>query len=302
MAYQGLRLDDAQLYSVLKRLSAAQGALPIIHCENGLVCDELRKEALSLGHYSPVYHGLTRPALQEAEAVGRAMDIAGLADSPLYIVHVSCAEAMERISAAQRRGQRVFAETCPQYLALTAQVLEQPGGERFVCAPPPRGPEDHSALWRALSSGDIQVLATDHCPFTLSEKAAGSDFTEVPGGLPGVEARLALIFTLGVVTGRLSLSQWVDRCCSGPARMHGLRTKGQIAPGFDADLVIFDPNRDVVLTADTLHERVDWTPYEGLRLQGWPKTTICCGRVVVQDGMFVAEPGRGRFVARQLSQ
>ena len=298
LAYAGLRLDDAQLYTVLRAL-AAHGALPIVHCENGPVCDCLRAEALAQGHTAPRTHALTRPARQEAEAVGRALDIAALAGAPLYVVHVSCAEALERVVAARRRGQPAYGETCPQYLALTAEVLERPGGERFICAPPPRSEDDQAALWGALARGELQTVATDHCPFTLAEKAAGADFTQAPGGLPGIEARLSLLHTLGVRGGHLSLSRWVEVCCTAPARLFGLRRKGDIAPGFDADLVIFDPAGEITMSADSLHEKVDWTPYEGWRLRGWPRVTVSRGEVIVEDGCFVGELGRGRFVARK---
>ncbi len=300
LAYRGLRLDDAQLYAVLSAL-AAHRALPIVHCENGPLCDQLRTEALAQGHTAPRYHALTRPPRQEAEAVGRALDIAALAGAPLYVVHISCAEALERLVAAQRRGQPAFGETCPQYLALTAEMLERPGGERFVCAPPPRSEADQAALWGALARGELQTIATDHCPFTLEDKAQGTDFTQVPGGLPSIEVRLSLVHTLGVLGGHLSLSHWVQLCCNGPARLFGLQRKGHIAPGFDADLVIFDPAREVMLSSGFLHEHVDWTPYEGLHLRGWPRVTLSRGQVIVEEGRFLGQPGRGRFVSRDLS-
>ena len=298
LAYDGLRLDDAQLYTVLKAL-AAHGGLPVVHCENGPLCDRLRAEALVQGHTAPRYHALTRPPDQEAEAVGRALDIAALAGSPLYIVHVSCAQALERLVAARRRGQAAFGETCPQYLALTAEVLDRPGGERFICAPPPRSEADQAALWEALARGELQTLATDHCPFMLAEKAQGADFTQVPGGLPGIEARLSLAHTLGVLGGHLGLSRWVEVCCTAPARLAGFSRKGHIAPGFDADLVIFDPAREVTLSADSLHEQVDWTPYEGMHLRGWPRVTLCRGQVIVEEGHLV-EAEWGQFVHREL--
>lgn len=299
LAYAGLRLDDAQLYTVLKAL-AAHGGLPTVHCENGPLCDRLRAEALAEGRTAPREHALTRPPRQEAEAVGRALDIAALAAVPLYVVHVSCAEALERIVAARRRGQPVFAETCPQYLTLTAEMLEHRGGERYICAPPLRREADQMALWSGLARNELQTVATDHCPFTLAEKAEGADFTQVPGGLPGIEARLSLLHTLGVRGGHLSLSRWVEVCCTAPARLAGLWRKGHIVPGADADLVIFDPAHPVTLNADSLHERAGWTPYEGLRLHGWPRVTLSRGEVIVEEGRFTGQPGRGRFVARKV--
>lgn len=296
-AYEGLRLDDAQLYTVLRAV-AAVGGLPIIHCENGPVCERLRADALAVGHTAPRYHALTRPPRQEAEAVGRAIDLAALAGSPLYIVHVSCAEALSRLAAARRRGEPVYGETCPQYLALTADMLDGQYGERFVCSPPLRGQADQEALWNALAQGSLDVLATDHCPFTAAEKAGPSVFTDIPGGLPSIEVRLSLAYSLGVLTGRLPLERWVEVCCTAPARIFGLSRKGQLAPGFDADLVIFDSQMEVVLSVETLHEQVDWTPYEGWRMTGWPRDVLSRGRVIVRDRKFIGEPGWGCFVPR----
>jgi len=297
-AYEGLHLDDVQLYTAFRAV-AAVGGLPIIHSENGPLCERLRAEALAAGHTTPRYHALTRPTRQEAEAVGRAIDIAALAGSPLYVVHVSCVEAADRIAAARSRGEPVYGETCPQYLALTAAALDGPHGERFVCAPPLRSQANQSALWRVLAQRGLDVLATDHCPFTADEKAGHSDFTTIPGGLPSIEARLSLAHTLGVRAGRLTLERWVDVCCAAPARLFGLARKGHLAPSFDADVVIFDPQMEVVLSTETLHEQVDWTPYEGMRLGGWPRHVLSRGQVIVRDGEFVGEPGWGRFVPRE---
>lgn len=294
LAYEGLLLNDVQLYTALRAV-AAVGGLPIIHCENGPLCEQLRAEALAAGHTAPRYHAFTRPPRQEAEAVSRAMDIAALAGSPLYVVHVSCAEAVTRIAAARARGEPVYGETCPHYLAMTASAFDGPHGERFVGSPPLRSKADQSALWDALAQGDLDVLSTDHCPFTAGEKAGHADFTAIPGGLPSIEARLSLAYTLGVRAGRLTLERWGEVCCTAPARLFGLTNKGYLAPGFDADLVVFDPQAEVVLSVESLHERVDWTPYEGMRLQGWPRHVLSRGRVVVRDGTFVGQLGWGRF-------
>ena len=298
LAYEGLLLNDVQLYTALRAV-AAVGGLPIIHCENGPLCEQLRAEALAAGHTAPRYHALTRPRRQEAEAVSRAMDIAALAGSPLYVVHVSCAEAVARIAAARAQGEPVYGETCPHYLALTAGAFDGPHGERFVGSPPLRSKADQLALWDALAQGDLDVLSTDHCPFTAGEKAGHADFTTIPGGLPSIEARLGLAYTLGVRAGRLTLERWGEVCCTAPARLFGLANKGCLAPGFDADLVVFDPQAEVVLSVESLHERVDWTPYEGMRLQGWPRHVLSRGRVVVRDGTFVGQLGWvGNFQCR----
>ena len=303
LAYEGLRLDDAQLFQVLGRIARA-GGLPVAHCENGPVCEELRSDALARGQIAPAYHATTRPPRQEAEATGRLIDLAALAGSPAYIVHVSCGESLKRIQDARARGELVYGETCPQYLLLDRTALEEPHGERFVCAPPLRSWADRRALWLALVVGDLDVLATDHCPFTAAEKAGRGrsgghpDFTTIPGGLPSVEARVGLAYATGRSYG-LTPSRWVDVCSTSPARLFGLDRKGRIEPGFDADLVVFDPTHTVELHAGkTLHERVDWSPYEGLRFDGWPRDVLSRGRVVVRDGQFVGQAGWGRFVPR----
>lgn len=299
LAYEGFQLSDAQLYCVMKAIAAANG-LPIIHCENGPLCKALRAQAVAEGKTSPIYHALTRPPRQEAEAVSRAIDVAALAGSPLYVVHVSCEESMLRIQAARARGETIYGETCPQYLLLSGMALDLPGGERLICSPPLRTEEDNEALWGGLAFEDLDVLATDHCPFTAAEKSDHADFTTIPGGLPSIEARLGLAYHFGR-RHWMTLERWVEVCCTNPARIFGLHRKGQLAPGFDADLVVFDPNRWVTLQAGkTLHERVDWSPYEGMRVQGWPRDVLSRGRVVVRDRKFIGESGWGRFVPREL--
>ncbi|MDY6876385.1 MAG: dihydropyrimidinase [Chloroflexota bacterium] len=304
LAYEGLRLDDAQLYRVMRDIAVA-GGLPIVHCENGPICETLRAQAVALGNSTPIYHALTRPPRQEVEAVSRAIDVAALAGSPLYVVHVSCEEGMLRIQAARARGEPVYGETCPQYLLLDGMALDLPGGERLVCSPPLRTEEDNEALWGGLVFDDLDVLATDHCPFTAAEKSGHANFTAIPGGLPSIEARLSLAHHFGRQH-RMALERWVEVCCTNPARIFGLDHKGQIAPGLDADLVIFDPERWVTIRAGgggaflpTLHEQVDWSPYEGMAVQGWPRDVLSRGRVIVRDGEFVGQMGWGRFVQRE---
>jgi len=297
LAYEGFRLDDVQLYRVMEAIAAA-GGLSIIHCENGPLCEMLRAQAVAQGSTTPVYHTLTRPPRQEAEAVSRAIDIAALAGNPVYIVHVSCEESMSRIQAARARGENVYGETCPQYLLLNGMALDRPGGERLICSPPLRSDEDNEALWGGLAFEDLDVLATDHCPFTATEKSGHADFTTIPGGLPSIEARMSLAYHFGRRYW-MTLERWVEVCCANPSRIFGLRGKGQIVPGFDADVVVFDPDHWVTLQAGkTLHERVNWSPYEEMCVQGWPRDVLSRGQVIVRNGEFVGELGWGRFVPR----
>jgi dihydropyrimidinase len=298
LAYDGLRLEDVELYRAMNAIADVAG-LPIVHCENGPLCEALRTQALAQGETSPIYHALTRPPRQEAEAVSRAIDIATLAGTPVYIVHISCEEVMERVRVAQANGDEVYGETCPQYLFLSEISLDLPGGELLICSPPLRTEEDNDALWGGLAFGDLDVLATDHCPFPAADKRGHADFTTIPGGLPSIEARLSLAYHSARQHG-MTLERWADICCTNPARIFGLGHKGLITPGYDADLVIFDPAHSVTLQAGkTLHERVDWSPYEGMLIQGWPRHVLSRGRMVVRDFEFVGEPGWGRFVPRE---
>ncbi len=303
MAY-GFRLNDGQLLVALEAVRAA-GALPIVHAENWDVICTLIERNLAAGHTEPAWHPRSRPALMEGEAAGRVIDLATLAGTPLYIFHVSCAEVVERIAAARQRGLPVYGETCPQYLFLTDAVYDRPGvaGAWPVCSPPLR-PEPHqNRLWEALAQNKLQAVSTDHCPFTSADKATGlGNFSRIPGGVPSIEARFPLIYAYGVRTGRFSANRWVDICCTTPAKLFGLARKGTIAVGYDADLVIFDPEVRRTLSTETLHENVDWTLYDGLEVTGWPAVIISRGAVIVEKGEFYGQPGQGRFVVRQLRQ
>jgi dihydropyrimidinase len=265
-----------------------------------LICALVARN-LAAGRTTPHWHPRSRPALMEGEAAGRVIDLAELVGIPLHIFHVTSPAAVARIRAARERGLRVSGETCPQYLLLTQDVYDRPGieGALPVCSPPIRDQVAQDALWQALARGDLQVVTTDHCPFTREEKATGlADYSRIPGGVPSVEMRFPALYTYGVTSGRISLNQWVDSCCTAPARLAGFTGKGEIQVGYDADLVIFDPDRPLTLSMDSLHEKVDWTPYEGLQLQGWPEATLSRGQVVVQDGQLLAAPGRGRYASR----
>ncbi len=305
MAYEGLRLSDGAMLRALAGLRKHRG-LPIVHAENHDVIQYLTEQFLREGKTTPHYHPLTRPDFMEGEATARALALARVADVPMYIVHVSCAEALDALRRAREKGQRAFGETCPQYLLLTRAEYDRPGfeGAKFVMSPPLREEADATRLWNALASGDLQVAATDHCPFFYQgQKDKGrAAFNQIPGGAPGVETRLALLYTFGVRAERLSLARWVQVCCTEPARLFGLAPrKGNIAEGADADLVIFNPNRRVVLDHRTLHQNVDYTPYEGFELTGYPETVLLRGRVIVRDGEFVGRAGQGRFITRTLS-
>ncbi len=299
MAYD-FRLYDGQLMQAMEAVRDA-GGWPVIHAENWDVITTLVRRNLAAGRTSPHWHPRSRPAALEGEAAGRAIDIANYIKTPLHIFHVSCHSVVERISAARAAGWPISGETCPQYLFLTEDAYDTPGveGTLPVCAPPLRPQKDQDALWLALARNDLQLVTTDHCPFTRAQKARGQDdFSKIPGGVPAIEMRLAGVYQ-GVVRGVFSLNRWVELCSAAPARLAGLNRKGDIAIGYDADLVIFDPERRVTLSTDFLHENVDWTPFEGLELQGWPRVTINRGEIIVQDGEFLAKAGRGRFVSRR---
>jgi dihydropyrimidinase len=295
-AYPAMMLDDVALLRVCQRVAAA-GGLVVLHSETGPLLDELRRQALAAGHTTPIWHERTRPARLEATAIHRAAEIADLAGCPLHIFHVGCAEGVAEITAAQARGVNISGESCPQYLLLNAE--EHLGGERgelYVCAPPLRSVADQMSLWQALATDVLEVVSTDHCPWAAEEKRQ-PDFTQIPGGVPSIEARMALIYNDGVRAGRLTLEQWVHVCCTAPARRMGLSRKGQLAPGFDADVVIFDPTREKTLSPASLHERAGWTPYEGHSVTGWPRTVLLRGETIVLDERYVGDK-EGRFVAR----
>ncbi|MBI4316666.1 MAG: dihydropyrimidinase [Chloroflexi bacterium] len=303
--YEGFRLNDAELLAALEAVGAA-GGLVLVHAENDAAIQRGRRKFMAAGQTAPHFHPRSRPVPVEAEAIERALALAEVADCPLYIVHTSTGRGAEAIARARARGQRAYGETCPQYLVLTDAEYDRPGfeGAKFVCSPPLRPADNPPLLWQRLGAGDLQTVGTDHCPFFYEgQKELGrAAFTDIPNGLPGIEARLALLYTFGVGQGRLSLNRWVEVCCAAPARIFGLYPrKGTLAPGADADIVIFDPDREVTLSRAVLHERTDYTPYEGLALRGYPVMTVARGRVLVEDGKFVGAKGRGRFLARKLS-
>jgi len=299
-AYEGLVLDDVALLRALTAVGEA-GGRTVLHSETGPVLDYLRAEALAEGHTEPIWHAYTRPAPLEASAVHRAAELADLASCPLYIFHVGCQESVEAILQARRRHIDIWGETCPQYLLLNAEEhLGGANGALYVCAPPLRSVEDNRAMWHALAQDALQVVSTDHCPWTIEEKQQ-PDFTRIPGGVPGIEARLSLVHHFGVNQGLLTLERWVEVCSTNAARWMGLTRKGRLAPGYDADVVIFDPARSKRITPATLHEAAGWTPYDGMEVYGWPRTVLLRGKVIVENEQYVGTPGDGCFVPRRAS-
>jgi dihydropyrimidinase len=307
MAYPGVfMLDDASSFRALLR-SGKNGGTICMHAENGGVIDVLVKKALAEGKTAPKYHALTRPARAEAEATHRAIALAEMADVPIYIVHLSAAEALEMVTEARDRGLPAYAETCPQYLFLSYDNYEEPGfdGAKYVMSPPLRPRETQDRLWRGLAFNDLQAVSTDHCPFCMKEqKELGrDDFSKIPNGAPGIETRMSLVYDGGVRTGRISINRFVELTSTSPAKIFGLfPKKGTIAPGSDADIVVFDPNRTLVLSAKTLHMKVDYNPYEGREVTGVAETVLSRGRVIVDRGTFVGRAGAGQFVKRSPRQ
>lgn len=303
MAYPNvLMVDDATIFKALQRTSK-NGALICMHAENGSVIDVIVAQALAEGKTAPIYHALTRPAKAEAEAVNRAIALAEIAGVPIYIVHLSSEEALNQVREARDRGLPAFAETCPQYLLLTMEELERPNfeGAKYVFTPPLREKKDPPKLWEGLKHDHLQVVSTDHCPFCFEDqKVLGkNDFTKIPNGGPGVENRLQLIYHYGVNQGKLSLNRFVELTSTAPARIFGMYPKkGVIAPGSDADIVIWDPNVEYTISAKTHHMRVDYSMFEGYTVKGNARKVIARGEVIVDGNRFLGKPGRGAFLKR----
>jgi dihydropyrimidinase len=303
MAYPGVfMLDDGSIFRALLRTRENGGTI-CMHAENGGVIDVLVKKALAEGKTAPKYHALTRPARAEGEATHRAIALAEMAGVPIYIVHLSASEALEMVTQARDRGLPAYAETCPQYLFLSYDNYEESGfdGAKYVMSPPLRPKETQDRLWRGLASNDLQAVSTDHCPFCMKEqKELGrDDFSKIPNGAPGIETRMSLVFDGGVRTGKIGLNRFVELTSTSPAKIFGLfPRKGTVAPGSDADLVVFDPNRKVTLSAKTLHMKVDYNPYEGREVTGAADTVLSRGKVIVEAGKFVGRAGAGSFLKR----
>ncbi len=298
--YEGFRLSDSEFLRILKAVSTYNG-LVIVHAENDSIIKHFTQELIDSGNMAPRFHPLSRPAIAEGEAIGRILSLAEAVDAPIYIVHISSAIGAKELANAQIQRKNVLGETCVQYLLLTEAEYQQPGFEaaKYVCQPPLRKSGDCAALWKALGDGSILTIGTDHCPFNfVGQKDLGSErFTDIPGGLPGIESRLSLVYSSGVAKGLISLNQWVSLCCTNPAVIFGLHPqKGSLLPGADADIVIFDPTLKKTISHNMLHENVDYTPYEGYELQGYPVKTLLRGEVIINNGKAIDIKGKGKYL------
>jgi len=303
MAYPNvLMVDDATIFKALKQTSK-NGALICMHAENGSVIDVIVQQALAEGKTAPVYHALTRPTIAEAEAVNRAIALAEIAHAPVYIVHLSSEAALNQVREARSRGVPAFAETCPQYLLLSIDEMNRPGfeGAKYVFTPPLREKENLPKLWDGLKDDNLQVVSTDHCPFCFEDqKILGKDdFTKIPNGGPGIENRLHLLHHHGVNEGKLSLNRFVEIVSTAPARIFGMYPKkGTLAPGSDADIVVWDPKAEHTISAKTHNMRVDYSMFEGFQVRGKPRQVFSRGELIVENGKYIAKVGRGAYLRR----
>ena len=297
-----IMLDDAAILKVCRRVASC-GGITGVHAENASIAEDNYARLLSEGHNTPRFHALAKPDYVEAEAINRALFLAKVADSPLYIYHLSTALGVDLVRKARAEGQPVVAETCTHYLTLTSDLLERRDGVNWICSPPLRTIEDQSALWDALNDGTIAVISTDEAGFNAVDKACalGGPLEEIPNGLPGVELRLPVLYSRGVEGGHLTLEQFVALNCENPARFCGFYPrKGVIAVGSDADLIIVDPAYSVRLGSQTQHMPVDWCAYEGMQVSAYPVFTISRGEVIVENRRFCGVRGRGQFLAGRL--
>ncbi|GAK72044.1 dihydropyrimidinase [Agrobacterium rubi TR3 = NBRC 13261] len=309
MTYEGLRLRDDEILATLDT-ARRTGALVMVHCENEDAIRYLIGRHEEDGKFEPKYHATTRPIAAEREATHRALSLAEIVDVPIVIVHVSNREAMEEIRRARQRGQKIAGETCPQYLMLTADDLDQSEmeGAKYVCSPPPRDKASQDACWEGLEQGVFGLFSSDHCPFRfddpegkLNEKGK-RHFRWIPNGIPGVATRLPILFSEGVMKGRIDINQFVAVTSTNHAKLYGLYPrKGTIAVGADADIALWDPNKRVTLTNDMLHHGADYTPYEGLDIRGWPVRLLLRGNTIVEDGHFAQQMGQGGYLRRDRS-
>jgi dihydropyrimidinase len=305
MTYDGMRVEDDVLMKSLVKVSE-NGGLICVHAENYFVINYLTKKLLDEGKTEPKYHAISRPDLCEGEAASRAIKLAQICNTPLYIVHNSCEASASEISRAREEGYPIMGETCPQYLLLSDDNYEEPdfNGAKYVMSPPLRNKKNWPYLWKALKNDTLQVAATDHCPFFMEQKRMGTEnFTKIPNGAPGVELRMPLMYTYGVLEGKLNLQKFVQVTSTNAAKIFGMYPqKGTIAVGSDADLVIFDQNKEVTVTQSMLNENVDYTPYEGFKLKGYPVITLSRGEIVAENGKYIGKEGGGKFIKRGAPQ
>lgn len=304
MTYDLIRIDDAQFLDILA-IAKHHGALTMVHAENNEMIKWISNRLLDAGHTEPRYHAVSHPALAEEEAINRAISLARLADAPLLIVHVSTPGGAALVQQARLSGAKIFGETCPQYLFLKMEDLDRPGreGAKFICSPPLRNEATQEALWQHIQAGTFSLISSDHAPYRFDETGkfhAGEDasFKQIANGMPGIEMRLPLIFSEGVNKGRLTLNQFVAMTATNAAKIYGMHPrKGTIAIGSDADIAIWDPNAERI--AGTMHDDMDYNPFEGLAIKGWPLTVLNRGRRIVDEGKLCANPGDGQFIARE---
>lgn len=303
--YDKLILDDEQVLDVLQ-VARDSGAFACIHAENHGVIKWMTKRLLAAGNHALRYHAEAHARIAEVEAINRIVRLAELVDQPVMIFHVSTAEGVAIVRDARARGLPIYAETCPQYLFLTAADLDRPGSEaaKWMCSPPPRNESDQEALWRGLESNDLQCISSDHAPYAYDEtgklhKGRQPRFDQVPSGLPGIGLRMPLLFDAMVSKSRLGPRKFVELTATRPARLYGLEGKGSLAPGLDADIVVWDPHRKVRIADDTARDRTGYTPYQGRTVEGWPVDVLIRGRTVVAEGKVLAEPGSGQFLPRK---
>lgn len=309
MTYDALKLDDRQILEVLS-LARREGAFVMVHAENHEIIAWLSERLIGSGHTAPKFHAMAHVKTAEREATHRAISLAELVDVPILIVHVSSGEAIEQIRWAQGRGLKIYGETCPQYLFLTEDDLDRPGfeGAKFMCSPPPRDRANQEVVWRGLSNGAFQVFSSDHAPYRYNDPEGKmkhghhAPFKKVANGVPGLEVRMPLLFSEGVGQGRIELSEFVALTATNAAKLYGLYPrKGTIAVGSDADLVVWDADREVTISQSLLHDAMDYTPYEGRRVKGWPAMTFLRGQAVWENGAFAGAAGQGRFLKCDIS-
>jgi len=304
MVYEDLRVDDADLLRMF-RLTAAHGGMMLVQCENRTLLEDGIARHVAAGETAPKFHALSRPPLVEAEATYRAICLARAAKSPLYIVHLSCREALRHVREAKEGGRAVFAETCPHYLTLSEERYDAPEDEaaRYIISPPLRARAQHEQLWNALAAGQIDCVGSDHVPRSRADERAKNltSFVDIPNGAPGIETRVPLVYDPGVTGGELSLERFVDVVATAPAALFGLEHKGSVTVGKDADLVIWDPDQEWEIHQERLHHSADFTPYEGRRVRGAPTRVFLRGQEIVKDGQFVGRRGAGAFQKRKLS-